>query len=378
MHILCPSLGVESGGKHKNKAKPQTQHPQNPAKIALTKRQLQWGCNLCTNEFEILQKQKNTTRPHSKTTVCFKSATADSSTTGPAPRTSSALVWLLRPASLFDEKLYRLCFVSCHSSCQTLRTEAHELCFQTVLVRILRRTTTLHDEGKGEQREHRPANRLERHPWQTFKWFQCYFVLDSKMERLNNSSKNGSWNLTQNGVIGRGFCSHRYSSCAPKPASLVRSSLASSRCWRWFTDAKQSVEQTRKRLRICFVHSGGNVIPLDWTAWDAIRTFQALWRSRRKEPGKKLFTSEKALYSAIWKRMLGLNYRTLYAPQLCSKIVCAREYIFRHLLDCLVLKQTHIQFDKRLRIARPSRPQTSLLKPRRALHMIQNIAIIPA
>lgn len=47
--------------------------------------------------------------------------------------------------------------------------------------------------------------------------------------------------------------------------------------------------------------------------------------------------------------MLGLNYRTLYAPQLCSKIVCARDYIFRHLLDCfLVLNKhthTHVQFD---------------------------------
>ena len=84
----------------------------------------------------------------------------------PFRASASSFFWLF----LFSDLL---------SSNLSLLSASSLLCFSSVhivgsLASKLPSTTTLHDEGKGEQREHRPANRLERHPWQTFKCFQCF------------------------------------------------------------------------------------------------------------------------------------------------------------------------------------------------------------
>ena len=144
---------------------------------------------------------------------------------------------------------------------------------------------------------------------------------------------------------------HRCSSCAPKPvASLVRSSLqaadadadswadVASHCKSALaavssSDSKpgemeQSVEQTRKRLRIYFVHFRRLCDSTRLGSLDAIRTFP----NPVEESSKR--TWETAVYQ--WRRlhtqpcgsgMLGLNYRTLYAPQLCSQD-CMRQRLY--------------------------------------------------
>ena len=69
------------------------------------------------------------------------------------------------------------------------------------------------------------------------------------------------------------------------------------------------------------------MIPLDWTAWTQFGHSQTLWKSRRKEPGKLLFTSgEGFILSHVEADALAELQNALCTTALFQDCMCQRIY----------------------------------------------------